>query len=105
MDPFVDGLNVRDGRARNHAPSAHEGAPGHSPQPQTGEVSLGPLRWGLIPNWCADPTRGRRPINARCETVRDLPTFRQTSVRAEIAPTGRPLIWPRAGAGARACML
>jgi putative SOS response-associated peptidase YedK len=38
---------------------------------RTGEVSLDPLRWGLIPNWCADPTGGRRPINARCETVRD----------------------------------
>src|SRR3984893_14743078 len=43
---------------------------------QTGQVSLDPLRWGLIPYWCKDPTGGRKPINATCETVRGLPTFR-----------------------------
>lgn len=43
---------------------------------QTGEVSLDSLRWGLIPHWCSDPKGGRKPINAKCETVRDLPTFR-----------------------------
>src|SRR5436189_4980592 len=43
---------------------------------QTGQVSLDPLRWGLIPYWCQDPTGGRKPINAKCETVRTLPTFR-----------------------------
>ncbi len=43
---------------------------------KTGEVTLDPLRWGLIPYWCKDPKGGRRPINAKCETVRDLPTFR-----------------------------
>ena len=44
---------------------------------RTGEVSLDPLRWGLIPNWCDDPKGGRKPINAKCETVRDLPAFRE----------------------------
>ena len=43
---------------------------------KTGEVSLDPLRWGIIPYWCKDPKGGRKPINAKCETVRDLPTFR-----------------------------
>ncbi len=43
----------------------------------TGEVALDPLRWGLIPHWCSDPKGGRKPINAKCETVRDLPTFRE----------------------------
>ena len=37
---------------------------------------MDPLRWGLIPYWCMDPAGGRKPINAKCETVRDLPTFR-----------------------------
>ena len=41
-----------------------------------GEISLDPLRWGLIPNWCNDPQGGRKPINAKCETVHTLPTFR-----------------------------
>jgi putative SOS response-associated peptidase YedK len=44
---------------------------------KTGEVSLDPLRWGLIPYWCKDPTGGRKPINAKCETVVTLPTFQQ----------------------------
>jgi putative SOS response-associated peptidase YedK len=42
----------------------------------TGEVSLDPLRWGLIPYWCQDPKGGRKPINAKCETVGSLPAFR-----------------------------
>ena len=43
---------------------------------RTGEVSLDPLRWGLIPHFCEDPKGGRTPINAKCETVGTLPTFR-----------------------------
>jgi putative SOS response-associated peptidase YedK len=43
---------------------------------QTGQVSLDPLRWGLIPYWCKDSTGGRKPINVKAETVSTLPTFR-----------------------------
>jgi putative SOS response-associated peptidase YedK len=43
---------------------------------KTGKISLDPLRWGLIP-WCQDPTSGRRPINAKYETVWKLPTFHE----------------------------
>jgi putative SOS response-associated peptidase YedK len=39
------------------------------------------LRWGLIPYWCVDPAGGRKPINAKCETVRDLPTFRDAYLK------------------------
>ena len=39
-------------------------------------MSLDPLRWGLIPRWCKDPRGGRKPINAKCETVHQLLTFR-----------------------------
>ena len=42
----------------------------------TGELALDPLRWGLVPYWCQDPTGGRKPINAKSETVDRLPTFR-----------------------------
>jgi putative SOS response-associated peptidase YedK len=31
---------------------------------------------GLFRIWCNNPTGGRKPINAKCETVGDLPTFR-----------------------------
>jgi putative SOS response-associated peptidase YedK len=47
----------------------------------TGEVSLDPLRWGLIPHRCRDPDGGRKPINAKAETVAKLPTFRDADAR------------------------
>jgi putative SOS response-associated peptidase YedK len=73
-------MNVRDSRAHNHPPRWNA-APSQEllvirRNHNTGEVSLDPLRWGLIPNWCNDPQGGRKPINAKCETVHTLPTFR-----------------------------
>jgi putative SOS response-associated peptidase YedK len=78
---IVDGMNVRDSRLHNHPPRWNA-APSQDllvirRNHRTGEVSLDPLRWGLIPNWCDDPKGGRKPINAKCETVRDLPAFRE----------------------------
>src|SRR6516162_556673 len=77
---IVDGMNVRDSRVHNYPPRWN-GAPSQDllvirRNHKTGEVSLDPLRWGLIPYWCKDPTGGRKPINAKCETVATLPTFR-----------------------------
>jgi len=77
---IVDGMNVRDSRVHNYPPRWNA-APSQEllvirRNHQTGEVSLDPLRWGLIPYWCNDPKGGRKPINAKYETVRDLPTFR-----------------------------
>ena len=43
-----------------------------------GEHSLDLLKWGLIPYWCADPKGGRKPINAKSETVAKLPMFRDS---------------------------
>ena len=77
---IVDGLNVRDSRVHNY-PARWNGAPSQDllvirRNHETGKVTLDPLRWGLIPNWCQDPMGGRKPINAKCETVHALPTFR-----------------------------
>ena len=77
---IVDGMNVRDSRVHNYPPRWN-GAPSQEllvirRNHKTGEISLDPLRWGLIPYWCKDPVGGRKPINAKYETVRDLPTFR-----------------------------
>jgi predicted DNA-binding ribbon-helix-helix protein len=36
---------------------------------RTGVASLDPLRWGLIPYLCQDPTSGRKPNNAKLETL------------------------------------
>jgi putative SOS response-associated peptidase YedK len=44
--------------------------------PETGERTLDRLWWGLVPHWCKDPDGGRRPINAKAETVAQLPSFR-----------------------------
>jgi putative SOS response-associated peptidase YedK len=77
---IVDGLDARDSRFHNYPPR-WTGAPSQEllvirRNRKTGEVSFDPLRWGLIPYFCADPKGGRKPINAKCETVRTLPTFR-----------------------------
>ena len=77
---IVDGMSVRDSRVHNYPPRWNA-APSQEllvirRNHKTGEVSLDPLRWGLIPYWCTDPAGGRKPINAKCETVWDLPSFR-----------------------------
>jgi putative SOS response-associated peptidase YedK len=55
---IVDGMNVRDSRVHNYPPRWN-GAPSQGllvirRNHKTGEVSLDPLRWGLIPHRCAD---------------------------------------------------
>jgi putative SOS response-associated peptidase YedK len=44
---------------------------------KTGERSLDLIRRGLIPYWCNDPRAGRKPINAKAESVPRLPMFRE----------------------------
>jgi putative SOS response-associated peptidase YedK len=78
---IVDGLDVRDSRLPNY-PRRWNGAPSQEflvirHNHKTGERSLDPLKWGLIPSWCTDPKGGRKPINAKSETVDRLPTFRE----------------------------
>jgi len=77
---IVDGLNVRDSRLHNY-PRRWNGAPSQEflvirQNHKTGERSLDLLHWGLIPYSCSDPRGGRKPINAKAETVAALPTFR-----------------------------
>jgi len=77
---IVDGLNVSDSRIGNVRPR-YNGAPSQEllvirENHKTGERSLDLIRWGLIPHRCQDPTGGRKPINAKAESVSRLPTFR-----------------------------
>jgi putative SOS response-associated peptidase YedK len=77
---IVDGLNVRDSRMDNY-PRRWNGCPSQEflvirRNRKTGERSLDLLKWGLIPYWCKDPKGGRKPINAKSETVSRLPMFR-----------------------------
>src|SRR6266496_4115699 len=95
---IVDGMNIRDSRVHNYPPRWNA-APSQEllvirRNHKTGEVSLDPLRWGLIPYWCKDPTGGRKPINAKRETVRTLPTFRDAySTRRCIVPVDGFFEW------------
>src|SRR5687768_16952675 len=57
----------------------YNGAPGQEhwvirQNHKTGERSLDRLWWGLIPYWSKEI--GRKPINAKAETVASLPMFR-----------------------------
>ncbi|CAH1671475.1 SOS response-associated peptidase [Chelatococcus asaccharovorans] len=85
----------------------YNGAPGQPlwvlrEHPQTGECRLGLLRWGLIPSWSQGQTGGRRPINAKAETVHSLASFRQAFAhRRCLVPVDGFFEW-QALSGARA---
>jgi putative SOS response-associated peptidase YedK len=64
-----------------NTPPRYNGSPGQEhwvirQSAKTGERSLDRLWWGLIPHSCRDDKGGRKPINARAETIATLPTFR-----------------------------
>ncbi len=94
---IVEGLDVRASRFHNYPPGWN-GAPSQEllvirRNHHTCEMSLDPVRWGLIPHFCDDPKGGRKPINAKCETVGTLPTFRDAYRRRRcIGKIGRILL-------------
>ena len=95
---IVEGLDVRDNRYAN-IPPRYNGAPSQTilvirQNHETGERSLDPLKWGLIPYWCKDPKGGRKPINAKAETVFRLPMFRDAYERRRcIVPVDNFFEW------------
>lgn len=57
------------------------------------------MRWGLIPSWVKDPRQFSLLINARAETVRDKPAFRNAIKRRRcLVPADGYYEWQRAGA-------
>jgi len=67
--------------APGEAPPRYNGSPGQEhwvirEHPETHGYSLDRLWWGLIPRWVKDANGGRRPINAKAETITSLPSFR-----------------------------
>jgi SOS response associated peptidase (SRAP) len=103
---IVDRLDARDSRLTN-VPRRFNAAPSQEllvirQNHQTGERSLDFLRWGLIPYWCNDPKGGRKPINAKAETVASLPTFRDAYARRRcIVPVDGFFEWKRSRARRR----
>ena len=49
--------------------------------PQTGARHLDLLQWGLVPHFITDPKGGRKPINARAETLASSAMFRDAFAR------------------------
>jgi putative SOS response-associated peptidase YedK len=88
-------------------PPRYNGAPGQEhwvirQHPKTGERTLDRLCWGLIPSWCKDARGGRKPINAKGETVASLPSFRDAYRRRRcLLPVDNFFEW-KAIKGARA---
>jgi putative SOS response-associated peptidase YedK len=95
---IVEGLDVSDSRLGN-VPRRYNAAPSQEllvirQNHKTGERSLDLLRWGLIPHWCSDPRGGRKPINAKAESVSRLLTFRHAyAVRRCIVPVDGFFEW------------
>ncbi len=85
MLPGLD-LVVLDETADNDRPIQYNGAPSQDfwvlrRHPQTGAYHRDLLRWGLIPYWMKEARGGRKPINAKSETVAGLPSFRDAYAR------------------------
>ncbi len=106
---IVEGLNVSDSRLAN-VPRRYNAAPSQElfvirQNHKTSERSLDLLKWGLIPYWCQDPKGGRRPINAKAESVAMLPMFKEAYARRRcIVPVDGFFEW-RAIRGVRASSL
>jgi putative SOS response-associated peptidase YedK len=49
--------------------------------PQTGARYLDLLTWGLLPHWTKEPSKARRPINARSETAATSGMFKDAFAR------------------------
>jgi SOS response associated peptidase (SRAP) len=79
---IVDGMDVRDSRVHNYPPRWNA-APSQEllvirRNHQTGDVSLDPLRWGLIPHWCMIR---RVAVSPSTPNARPCGTFRHFATR------------------------
>jgi putative SOS response-associated peptidase YedK len=66
--------------------------------PESGEHVIGALLWGLIPYWAKDRKIAWRCINARGETVKTQPAFRDAYVRRRcLVPADAFYEWKKVG--------
>jgi putative SOS response-associated peptidase YedK len=58
------------------------------------------MQWGLIPSWTKDLSKAPRPINARAETVGELPSFRGPFRQKRcLVPASSFFEWKQTGQG------
>lgn len=68
-------------------------------EPETERI-VSQLKWGLVPHWAKDADIGNRMINARSETLREKPSFREAfKSRRCIIPTTGFYEWKKATGG------
>ena len=63
---------------------------------------LSSFKWGLIPHWAKDDSIGSKLINARAETLREKPSFREAFAgRRCIIPASGFFEWQKQAKGAK----
>jgi putative SOS response-associated peptidase YedK len=56
------------------------------------------MRWGLVPSWAKDEKFGSRMINARAETIREKPSFKDSfKTKRCLVPTDGFIEWENIG--------
>lgn len=80
-DKDLPGFETIQGEGVTEHPVRYNGAPSQDfwvirRHPETGEYHSDRLIWGLIPHWVKEANGGRKPINAKSETVAKLASFR-----------------------------
>ncbi|MCU1302697.1 MAG: hypothetical protein JWQ87_2981 [Candidatus Sulfotelmatobacter sp.] len=69
-------------------------------KPKTSVRELSLAQWGLIPHWTKDPSLSSKLINARSETIREKPAFRDAFIsRRCLIPADGFYEWERTSNG------
>lgn len=69
---------------------------------RAGELALVDMCWGLVPRWSTGKGRGYAMFNARSETIRDKPAFRDSFRRRRaVVPASGYYEWQAVGDGGR----
>jgi putative SOS response-associated peptidase YedK len=100
-DKDLPGIETVAGDGAADHPPRYNGAPSQDfgvirRHPETGEYHSDRLIWGLIPHWVKEANGGRKPINARAETIAKLPSFRSAYAKRRcIVPVNNFFEWRR----------